>query len=118
MRTTSSDPVPIDYNAKLLDASDPKILSSVIKENEIHLYRADNQHGNWLDCIKSRKLPISTAEIGHRSGSVCLLYDIAMKLSRKLYWDPDKERFKNDDEANLMLSRTQRKPYGTDYIKL
>ncbi len=116
-RVTSSDPVPIDENAKLLDASDPKILGSEIKENEIHLYKAEDQHGNWLDCIKSRKLPISTAEIGHRSGSVCLLSDIAMKLSRKLYWDPEKERFKNDDEANSMLSRTQRKPWGTDYIK-
>ena len=29
------------------------------KENEIHLYQSDNQHGNWLDCIQSRKEPIS-----------------------------------------------------------
>jgi len=116
-KVTKSDPVQIDKNARMLDASDPKILTSEIKENEIHLYKIDNQHGNWLDCIKSRKLPISTAEIGHRSGSVCLLYDIAMKLSRKLSWDPEKERFINDDEANSMLSRTQRKPYGTNYIK-
>lgn len=116
-RVTSSDPVPINKNAKLLDASDPKILTSEIKENEIHLYKADSQHGNWLDCIQSRKLPISTAEIGHRSCTVCLLSDIAMKLSRKLFWDPEKERFKNDDEANTMLSRPQRSPYGTNYIK-
>ncbi len=113
-RVTSSDPVPINKNAKLLDASDDKILESEIKENEIHLYKADDQHGNWLDCIKSRKLPISTAEIGHRSGSVCLLSDIAMQLSRKLIWDPEKERFKNDDEANSMLSRPQRKPYNIE----
>lgn len=116
-RATSSDPVAIQKNAKLLEASDPKILASEIKENEIHLYKAESQHGNWLECIKSRKLPISTAEIGHRSGTVCLLSDIAMKLSRRLLWDPEKERFKNDDEANAMLSRSQRKPYGTDYIK-
>jgi len=116
-KVTSSDPVPINKNAKLLDASDPKILSSEIKENEIHLYKAENQHGNWLECIKSRKLPISPAEIGHRSCSVCLLSDIAMKLSRKLFWDPAKEHFINDYEANTMLSRPQRKPYGTDYIK-
>ncbi len=117
-RVTSSDPVPVNKNARLLDASDPKILTSEIKENEIHLYKAESQHGNWLDCIQSRKLPISTAEIGHRSGSVCLLSDIAMKLSRKLYWDPETERFKNDEEANSLLSRAQRKPYGTNYIKL
>jgi predicted dehydrogenase len=117
-RVTSSDPVPINAKAKILDASDPGILTSEIKENEIHLYKAENQHGNWLDCIQSRKLPISTAEIGHRSCSVCLLSDIAMKLSRKLYWDPAIERFKNDNEANRMLARAQRRPYGTSQIKL
>lgn len=117
-QVTPSDPVPIDKNAKLIDASDPKILTSVIKDNETHLYKAEDQHGNWLECIKSRKLPISPAEVGHRSCSVCLLSDIAMKLSRKLYWDPERERFKNDDEANSWLSRAQRKPYGTNYLKI
>lgn len=116
-RVTSSDPVPIEKNAKLLDASDPNILTSEIKENEIHLYKIEDQHGNWLECIQSRKLPISTAEIGHRSGTVCLLSDIAMKLSRKLFWDSENERFINDKEANSMLSRSQRSPYGTKYIK-
>jgi hypothetical protein len=41
-----------------------------------------------------------------------------MKLGRKLTWDPDKEKFTGDDEANSMLSRPQRAPYGTNYIKL
>jgi hypothetical protein len=41
-----------------------------------------------------------------------------MKLGRKLDWDPDKELFINDNEANNLLSRKQRAPYGTDYIKL
>jgi hypothetical protein len=41
-----------------------------------------------------------------------------MKLPRKLTWNPKTERFVNDDEANAMLSRTQRKPYGTNYIKM
>lgn len=115
---SSSDPVSAAKSAKALDASDPKILNSVIGENEIHLYKSDEQHGNWLDCIKSRKQPISPAEIGHRACSVCLVSHIAMKLPRKLYWDPAVERFKNDDEANSMLSRFQRSPYGTHNIKL
>lgn len=115
-KVTSSDPVPVNRNAKILDADNPDLLSSVIKENEIHLYKADDQHGNWLECIKSRKDPISPAEIGHRSGSVCLLSDIAMKLGRRLFWDPEKEHFMNDAEADKLLSRPQRKPYGTDFI--
>lgn len=113
-----SDPVEAGRNSKSLDASDPKILTSVIKENEIHLYTIDNQHGNWLDCIKSRKETISPVDKGHRACSVCLITHIAMKLGRKLTWNADKELFVNDNEANSMLSRSQRTPYGTDYIKL
>jgi hypothetical protein len=99
-----------------LDASDPKILESKIGENEIHLYVSDEQHGNWLDCIQSRKAPISPVEIGHRACSVCLISHVAMKLPRKLEWDPTKEQFKNDDEANTYLSRPQRAPYGTNHV--
>ncbi len=112
-----SDPVSAD-GLKALDASDPKILTSVIKENEIHLYTINNQHGNWLDCIKSRKVPISPVEVGHRACTVCLITHIAMKTGRKLIWNPDKELFVNDSEANAMLSRPQRAPYGTNYIKM
>lgn len=113
-----SDPVVSGKNAQALDASDPKILSSVIKENEIHLYVSNEQHGNWLDCIKSRKEPISPVETGHRACTVCLVTHIAMKLGRKLIWDPDNEKFVNDSEANSLLSRPQRAPYGTNYIKM
>jgi myo-inositol 2-dehydrogenase / D-chiro-inositol 1-dehydrogenase len=113
-----SDPVQAGANTKALDASDPKILTSVIKPNEIHLYVSNEQHGNWLDCIRSRKEPISPVEIGHRACTVCLVTHIAMKMERKLIWDPGKELFINDKEANSMLSRPQRAPYGTDYIKM
>jgi predicted dehydrogenase len=113
-----SDPVVQARNGKALEASDPRILTSVIGENEIHLYVSEEQHGNWLDCIKSRKEPISPVEIGHRACTVCLVTHIAMKLGRKLAWDPEKELFVNDNEANSMLSRSQRAPYGTNYIKI
>jgi myo-inositol 2-dehydrogenase/D-chiro-inositol 1-dehydrogenase len=115
---TPSDPVAQGINTKALDASDPKILTSVIGPNETHLYVSESQQGNWLDCIKSRKEPISPVEIGHRACTVCLVTHIAMKLGRKLNWDPEKEKFLNDNEANAMLSRPQRTPYGTDSIKM
>jgi predicted dehydrogenase len=99
-----------------LEASDQAILDSVIKENEIHLYMTTEHHGNWLDCIRSRKQPVSTAEIGHRSCSLCLISHIAMKVPGILKWDPDNERFTNSDEANSMLRRDQRAPYGLDYL--
>jgi hypothetical protein len=97
-----------------LVASNPKILDSVIGPDEIHLYKSNDQHGNWLECIKSRKAPTAPAEIGHRACSTCLIHHIAMKTKRRLYWDPVKEHFKNDDEANCMLSRPQRAPYMMD----
>lgn len=114
---TASDPVSKDKNAKALDASDPKILNSKIGKNEIHLYKSKEQHGNWLDCVESRKQPISPIEIGHRACSVCLISHIAMKSDRKLLWDPKTERFKNDDVANKLLARPQRHPYGVNNVK-
>ncbi len=114
---SSSDPVAEEKSKKALDASDPKIISSQIGPNETLLYKIDDQHGNWLDCIQSRKAPISPVEIGHLACVVCLISHIAMKIPRKLEWNPKKERFINDDEANLLLIRTQRKPYGTNYLK-
>jgi myo-inositol 2-dehydrogenase/D-chiro-inositol 1-dehydrogenase len=117
-RATESDPIPQGQANKALEASDPKILTSVIGPNEIHLYESNSQAGNWLECIKSRKEPISPVEIGHRACTVCLLSNIAMHLGRKVNWDPEKERFINDDQANSMISRPQRAPYGTSYIKM
>ena len=101
-----------------LDASDPALLNSVINENETHLYMSSEHHGNWLDCIRSRKQPISPAEVGHRACSLCLISHIAMKVHGVLEWDPEKERFINNEEANSMLRRNQRAPFGTDYLKL
>lgn len=117
-QASASDPVDKEKSAKALNASDPAILTSEIGENEIHLEVIEDQHGNWLECIKSRKQPISPIDKGHKACTICLISDIAMQFDRKLDWDPDKEVFVNDDEANAMLRREQRKPYGTDYVKI
>jgi hypothetical protein len=108
---TSSDPVAKIKDSKALSASDPKIITSVIGPDEVHLIESKDHHGNWLECVRTRQQPIAPVEAGHRACSACLIHHIAMKLKRKLYWDPMRERFKNDDEANRMLSRPQRWPY-------
>ena len=113
-QVTKSDPVAKLNDATALAASDPKIIKSVIGPDEIHLYQSREQHGNWLDCIISRKQPVSPVEMGHRACSTCLIHDMAMVLKRKLYWDPTLERFSKDEEANAMLSRPQRAPYVLD----
>jgi myo-inositol 2-dehydrogenase / D-chiro-inositol 1-dehydrogenase len=115
-RATESDPIP-EGSTRSLEASNPEILKSKISENETKLYVSEDHHGNWLDCIQSRKQPISPVEIGHRACSVCLISHIAMKVPGKLRWDPKAEKFVDNDLANSMLSRPQRHPYGTNYVK-
>ncbi len=110
-QVTSSDPGAGSTRAKRIDASDPKLLTSEIGANEFHFTISKDHHGNWLEAIRDNKATIAPVEEAHRSCSACLLHHIAMKLNRKLYWDPKKEEFKNDAEANKMLSRPQRKKY-------
>ncbi len=114
---TASDPGKEGGESEAFKASNPKILSSKIGEDEIHLYESPEQHGNWLDCIQSGKQTVAPVEVAHRSCSACLVAHTAMKLPRKLYWDPMNEKFKNDDEANSMLARSQRYPWGIHNIK-
>ena len=109
-QATASDPA--SKTGKALAASDEKILKSVIGPNEVHLYKSADHHGNWLESIQSRKPAVTTAEVAHRSTSTCILSWISMKLDRKLRWDPVKEEFAGDAEANAMRSRLERKPYG------
>ena len=109
---TGSDPVAKLKDPQALAASDPKILTSVIGPNEIHLYESKEHHGNWLECIRSRRQTIAPVEVAHRACSACLIHHIAMKLPRRLYWDPQQERFQTDDQANAMVSRPQRPPYA------
>lgn len=110
-RATDSDPLPDENGVKPLDASDPKILRSKIGADEIRLEVSEDHHGNWLEAVRSRKQPIAPVEVGHRACSACLLHHMAMKVDRKLNWNPDGEKFVNDAEADKMLQRPHRKPY-------
>ncbi len=116
-RATASDPVSGDPNQAPVLVSDKTLLEGDPGKDKIQLYLSPEQHLNWLESIQSGKPPITNAEIAHRSCSACLLSHIAMKLKRKLRWDPEKEQFLDDAQANAMLSRPQRAPYGTNYVK-
>ena len=111
-QATSSDPVTNKDGTKPLDASDPKIIKSVIGPDEFHFMVSKDHHGNWLEAIRDNKPTIAPVEEAHRSCSACLVHHIVMKLDRKVYWDPKTEKFKNDDEANSRLSRPQRPAYA------
>ncbi len=94
-----------------IDANPKSLLTSTIKPDEIHLYKSTSHKKNLYECIKSRKETVAPAEVAHRSCSVCLLGDIAMRLGRKLKWDPKNEQFVNDADANKLLSKPMRSPW-------
>ena len=111
-KATASDPA--STVGKRLAASDPEILESKLGPNDFHFHKSTDHHLDWLQSIQSRKPAVTTAEEAHRSTSACILAFISMKLGRKLRWDPAKEMFLDDNEANGMRSRPQRAPYGTE----
>lgn len=99
------------WNAKL-EASSDKILNSKIGPDELHLYtNPQGEHRDFVDCVKSRKDPYFPVDIGHRVSTICHLANIAIKLGRKLKWNPETEKFVNDPGADAMLSRPMRSPW-------
>ena len=97
-----------------LNASSPELLSEPLPSSAERLYASNDHMGNFFECVRSRKQPAADAEIGHRSVSVCHLGVIALRLGRKLKWDPAREQFVGDPEANKFLSREMRKPWDYD----
>ena len=89
-----------------------EIASEPLAAGDVHLYRSTNHHRDWANCIKSRTKPLCDVEIGHRSCSVCLLANVAIRLGRKIRWNPDTEQILGDDEAARTLDKPYRAPWG------
>lgn len=109
-QTTSSDPANPGAAMPPLDASDKRLLEE--KGLSVQFTRSEEHHKNWLECVRSRQQPLAPAPIAHRSNTACVVSWIAMKLGKPLTWDVATERFVNDAQANAMLSRPERAPYG------
>jgi len=84
---------------------------SIIGPNDVRLYESTNHHRNFLECVRSRGTTITPIEVAHRAISIAHLGNIAMQLERKVQWDPAKERFVNDPEADRKLDRAMRAPW-------
>ncbi len=94
-----------------IDAEPKRLLQVSPKAGEVRLPVSDHHQKNFVDCVRSRGRTISPIEVAVRSDTVCHLSDIAMRLGRKLRWDPDREEFPGDPEANRFLSRAMREPW-------
>lgn len=94
-----------------LDAEPKDLLEETIGPNDVHLYESNDHHGNFLDCVRTRQRPICDVETGHRSVTCAHLANIACKLGRELRWDPEREVFIGDEQANEMRFRPYRAPW-------
>jgi hypothetical protein len=94
-----------------LDAEPKSLLRETIGPEEIHLNASPGHHGNFLDCVRSRKETVAPAEVGHRSISVGLLGEIAMLTGRKIRWNPEREQILDDPGASALLGRAYREPW-------
>ena len=101
----------VQVDRERLDAHPTSLLETKIGPNELHLFKSDNHGANFVDAVKGRKKPAAPIDIAVRTDTLCNLQLIAAKLQRKLRWDPAKEEFVNDAEANAMLDRPMRAPW-------
>ncbi|MBI5833073.1 MAG: Gfo/Idh/MocA family oxidoreductase [Armatimonadetes bacterium] len=101
----------IFVNRGKLETTPAELATTTWTDADVKLYASTSHHGDWLNCIKSRKNPICDVAIGHRSATVCHLGNIAMRVGRPLTWDPAKETIVGDDDAAKRLTYAYRDPY-------
>jgi predicted dehydrogenase len=94
-----------------LDAGPKSILKEEIGPDEVHLYKSSDHSRNFIDCIRSKEQTVAPIEQAHRSVTVCHLANIAMRLGRRIRWDPAAEKIIGDAQASRMLSRSLRSPW-------
>ena len=101
----------LHVNRGKLESNRPELLKEAARDGDVKLYASRDHHRDWLDCIRSRKLPICDVEIGHRSATACHLGNIAIRAGRKITWDANAEKIVGDNEAAMMISRPYRAPW-------
>lgn len=95
-----------------LESSVKGVLEEPLGPDEVHLPVSKDHHQNWLDCIKSRNLPICDVAIGHRSATVCHLGNIAVQTERRsVKWDPTTEQIIGEPVKLKQLHYEYRKPW-------
>ena len=110
VRFTGSDGF-VEVSREHLETMPESLVRQEIRPDEIHLYESINHQDNFLECVKTRRRPASDAEVGCRSVTVCHLGNIAYWLERPLKWDPQKEHFIGDGQADKMIGRAMRWPW-------
>ena len=76
-----------------------------------HYKGSSSIYGDFLNSVKTRERPFRDIEFAHRTATICHLGNIAYQLNRPLKWDPVKEEFPGDEQANRFLDRAKRGPW-------
>jgi hypothetical protein len=87
------------------------ILKEPLRPSDQRVYYSQSHSGNFLECIRTRRPTICDAETAVRTMTSILVGGIAMVLQRRVKWDPVKEEFPGDDQANRLLSFSPRPPW-------
>jgi len=101
----------ISVSRQSIDAQPKSVLSTVVGPDEVRLPISNDHRRNFLDAVASRQQAMCPVEVALSSDAVCHQADIAIRLGRKLHWDPKEMQFKNDVMANSMLTGTMRSPW-------
>ena len=102
----------IKVQRKKIETSPVMLAERIITESEKHVYKSVDHYKDFLNAMRTRTKPVCDVEVGHRTASVCNIGNIAYRLNRALQWDPVKEVFKKDAEANALLGRIMRKEWA------
>jgi hypothetical protein len=103
----------IHVNRGQLSGKPEGIIEDTLGPDATRLYVSGNHHENFLDCIKSRKLPICDVEIGHRTATVCHLGNIVARTGgEEIRWDPEKEVLEGSDAAKALYHYKYRAPWS------
>jgi len=92
-------------------AKPASLLDVRLKSSDTRLYESREHHDDFINAVKTRKDPVSPVEAGHNASLLGMIAETAVRLGRKLKWDPKAEKFINDDEANNLLTRPMRSPW-------
>ena len=97
---------------KKIETTPASLKDKIIGETEKHVYKSEDHYKDFFNAMRKRTKPVCDVETGHRTASVCNIGNIAYQLKRRLEWDPKKEQFKKDPEANALLGRPMLNEWG------
>jgi len=101
----------VHVNRGVVNSDPPSLVKTRSGPGDVRLYRSPGHQRNFIECVKSRKETVCPIDEAVRSETICQISNIAIRLKRRVKWDPRAERFVDDEEANRLLGRAMREPW-------